>query len=1060
MELYSRTQSSVAILACTILVLSPVAAQEKAVDAEHPKKMAAGLELFKSEVKPVLVGRCLKCHAGEEADGDFDLSNRKSLLAGGSSGPAILIGKSTKSLLYKMITHEVEPSMPEDGAKLDKRNIQAISKWIDLGAPYDGPLEGKSTDPLAWTKKTIDPTSRSFWSFQPIKKSPVPKFENDEWCQTDIDRFLLEKLQTNGMRPNQLVDRARLARRMYLGVIGLPPTPKQLDKFVNDKSPDAIHKLIEDLLGSQHYGEKWARHWLDIARFAESHGFEQDYDRPHAYHYRDFVIKAFNSDMPYDQFVKWQIAGDELAPNEPLALMATGFLGAGVFPTQLTEKEFEPARYDELDDMASTVGTAMLGLTIGCARCHDHKFDPIPQRDYYQFVSTFTTTIRGEVELELDPDAIKKDLTVWQVGHDQIQNKLRKYEKEKLSPAFDRWLRSKSAPQPIEATWVVLDFSKAVSNGGATFEKLADGSLLATGKNPEFDSYEFVAKTNLKGISAIRIEALSDESLVRKGPGRGSNGNFALGNLSVLARHAGATDLVPIKLVRPRSTFEQNTSNLSVAASIDGNPKTGWAVDPQFGKNHSAIFEFEKPTTFDRETELTIRMRFDVNNKHSIGRPRISITTAATKVGFDDDAKQQAVVEIFEILKNSKGKLTDTQRNTLFQWYRTTDDGWQKIIGEIQAHLAKRPKPVKTKVMISSEGLKPLKHNADGRNFPHFYPTTHFLKRGDTDQKQGVAEQGFLQIYSGDQDSGDQGVSGAQGVPSEPGRFSYRRSALVRWMTDTEKGPGQQLARVVVNRIWQHHFGRGIVNTPNDFGFQGERPTHPELLDWLAQQLIDEKWSLKAIHRLILRSAAYQQSSEFDDEDSIKDLDNRLLWRYSPRRLEAEIIRDSMLAVSGTLDKKMFGAGTLDEKMKRRSVYFMIKRSKLIPMMQIFDSPEPLVSVGSRPSTTIAPQALLFMNNSNVREYAHNFSINILKTNGRDSKRDDSLNTQLKQVVRSGFEMALARKPTAMELENNIDFIQSQLDSYVKEKQNDALEMAVTDFCQVLFCLNEFIYVD
>ena len=1055
MELYSRTQSSVAILICAILLPSLISAQETVVDDEHSKKMAAGLVLFKTEVKPVLVGRCLKCHAGKEADGEFDLSNRKSLLAGGSSGPAIMIGKSKSSLLYKMITHEVEPSMPEDGAKLDKRNIDALSKWIDLGAPYDAPLEGKPADPLAWTKKTIDPTSRSFWSFQPIKKSSVPKVENDQWCQTDIDRFVLEKLQNNGMSPNQVVDQASLARRMYLSVIGLPPNPKQLVKFVNDKSPKAIDKLIDGLLGSQHYGEKWARHWLDIARFAESHGFEQDYDRPHAYHYRDFVIKALNSDMPYNQFVKWQIAGDELAPNEPLALMATGFLGAGVFPTQLTEKEFEPARYDEMDDMASTVGTAMLGLTIGCARCHDHKFDPIPQRDYYQFVSTFTTTIRGEVELELDPDSIKKKLKQWQVDHDQLQSQMKKYEKEKLSTSFDRWLGSKSAIKPIAATWVVLDFSKAISKGGATFEKLPDGSLLAKGKNSEFDSYEFVAKTNLKGISAIRVEAMADASLVRKGPGRASNGNFALGDFSVTARNAGAADWVPIKLVRPRSTFEQNTSNLSVAASIDSNPKTGWAVDPQFGKNHAAIFEFEKPTQFETETELTIRMRFDVNNKHSIGRPRISITTSSTSVGFDSDTKDQAVVEIFEILKNSNGNLTDAQRNTLFQWYRTTDEGWKKLNGEIQAHLAKKPRPIRTKVMVSSEGLKPLKHNADGRNFPHFYPTTHFLNRGDSAQKQGVAKQGFLQIYAG-----DNGVSNYQGISPKSGRLSYRRSALVRWMTDTDKGPGQQLARVVVNRIWQHYFGRGIVNTPNDFGFQGERPSHPELLDWLAQRLIDEKWSLKAIHRLILKSAIYQQSSEFNDEDSRKDLDNKLLWRYSPRRLEAEIIRDSMLAVSGTLDKKMFGAGTLDEKMKRRSVYFMIKRSKLIPMMQIFDSPEPLVSVGSRPSTTIAPQALLFMNNSNVREYARNFSKKILKSNVRDSKRSQSSDSQLKLMVGSGFEMALARNPSPMELKNNIDFIQSQFESYAKEKQNNALEMAVTDFCQVLFCLNEFIYVD
>ncbi|MEC9092305.1 MAG: DUF1549 and DUF1553 domain-containing protein, partial [Planctomycetota bacterium] len=791
--------------------------------------------------------------------------------------------------------------------------------------------------------------------------------------------------------------------------------------------------------------------WLDVARFAESHGFEQDYDRPHAYHYRDFVIKAFNRDLPFDQFVQWQIAGDELKPQEPLAMMATGFLGAGVFPTQLTEKEFEPARYDELDDMASTIGTAMLGITIGCARCHDHKFDPIPQRDYYQFLSTFSTTIRSEVELELNPAETRKELGRWQQENEQLVKQLKSYENQTLGPKFEDWLKDRPETKPLKPTWVILDFDQATSVGGATFKKLSDGSLLASGKNPEFDQYQFVAQTNLKGITAIRVEALAHDSLVRNGPGRAVNGNFALGTLTVTVNPVGQSEQkTPVRLSRPRATFQQNTANLSVASSIDANPKTGWAVDPQFGKNHTAIFEFQSPTDFDEATEISIDMRFDVNHKHSIGRPRISITNATMPVGFDGDSQQQKIVEIFEILKQTQGTPDPQQREALFRWYRTSDNGWQKLHQQIQAHLTKQPRPKKTRVMVSSEGLKPLKHHADGRKFPHFYPQTYYLKRGDPSQKQGVARQAFLQVFTKAAD-----ISAWKVNPPLQTRLSYRRATLANWITDTQQGAGHQLARVIVNRIWQQHLGRGIVATPNDFGFQGARPTHPELLDWLAQKLIDQNWSLKSIHRAILTSSTYRQSSFFDRARSEKDPGNQFFWRYSPRRLEAEIIRDSMLSVSKNLDPRMYGPGTLDEKMKRRSIYFMIKRSRLIPMMQIFDSPEPLTSAGSRPSTTIAPQALLFMNNPNVRQYASDFAKKLLS-----SAHSEVSASHLKQVVKMGFKMAIAREPTADESGKNLRFIQRQLLSYETEKKKNALEMAVTDFCQVLFCLNEFIYVD
>ncbi|MFM9115713.1 MAG: DUF1549 domain-containing protein, partial [Planctomycetota bacterium] len=450
---------------------------------------------------------------------------------------------------------------------------------------------------------------------------------------------MLAKLEEKQLTPNRLTSRERLIRRAYFDVLGLPPTPQEMDAFVADQDPQAYAKLLDRLFENQHYGERWGRHWLDVARFAESHGFEQDYDRPHAYHYRDFVIRALNDDMPYDQFVRWQIAGDEFEPQNPLAMMATGFLGAGVFPTQLTEKEFEPARYDELDDMVSTLGTAMLGLTIGCARCHDHKFDPIPAADYYRLAATFSTAIRSNVELELQSAETKQQLEMWQRDHEPLVAAVREYEKTALPAKFDTWLKerranagkSESATEPksaapggtpagtspttpaaVSPAWYILEPVQAVSKGGATLTKQDDGSLVATGQNPDFDQYTIVAQTHLTNITALRLEAMAHDSLVRKGPGRAPNGNIGLSRIRVTAAPLdGQGEPLTLKLLNPRATFQQNDSSLSIASALDDNAKSGWAVDPQFGKDHAASFDVEKPFGFPQGTKLTITLECD-----------------------------------------------------------------------------------------------------------------------------------------------------------------------------------------------------------------------------------------------------------------------------------------------------------------------------------------------------------------------------------------------------------------------------------------------------------------
>ena len=1064
-----------ALLVATVLVCSAVTLitaadpPKEQVDPAHAKQRAAGLELFKKEVKQILVGRCVKCHGGEKIEGKFDLTSREGLIKGGETGAVIEVGKSKTSLLMKLIKQEEEPHMPADGAKLSDLHIAAIAKWIDLGAPYDNALKEVVKDPKAWTRREVPPEAREFWAFQPLKivAPPSVSAEAEKWVRNPIDNFVVAKMTEKSLSPNPAVDRGTLIRRASFDLIGLPPEPAEIESFINDRDPKAFEKVLDKLLDSPQYGERWGRHWLDVARFAESHGFEQDYDRPFAYWYRDFVIKALNADMPFDQFVKWQLAGDEFEPGNPLAMMATGFLGAGVFPTQITANEVERTRYDALDDMTATTGTAFLGLTVGCARCHDHKFDPIPAADYYRMLSSFTTTVRSEVDLDLDPSKYKKEKSAFDAEHAPLTAALTAFEKEKLPGRFAEWERANAGAvlkTGESGQWMILDVADAKSASGSTLTKQDDGSILATGKNPDFDTYTLVANTDLVGLTALRLEALSHSSMVKNGPGRADNGNFDLTDVKVVITansqqpSADSRKAEPIKLLNPVSTFDQN-AGLSVKLTIDGDPKTGWAVDPQFGKDHAARFEFEKPIGVEGGSTITVTLAFNGNNKHNLGRVRLSVATAKEAVPLDAGA---TFGDLIAALKKPAEQRSPREVEKLLTWYRSRDDEWKKLNAVLQEHTAKEPKPNLAKVMVCSEGVKPIRHHTQGADF---FEQSHFLYRGDTNQKIDVAPQGFLQVLMSSPDREKKWIE----APPAGATTSFRRRSLANWITDTQQGPGQLMARVIANRVWQHHFHVGLVATPNDFGAMGQRPTHPELLDWLAATLMAEPeggrqkaegsnlnptngagWHLKSLHKLIMLSAVYQQGSQFDAAKSKLDPQNQFHWRHSPRRLEAEVIRDSMLAVSGELDRTQFGPGTLDDGHKRRSIYFMVKRSRLVPMMQLFDSPEPLVSVGERPSTTIAPQALLFLNNPHVRAWSTTLGRR-LATVAEKSVPD---------AIRQGYLATTGRPPTETELSETTAFLKAQTDSYQAAGQAKPRELAFADFAQVLMSLNEFVYVD
>lgn len=1009
------------------------------VPADHAERMRKGTQLFRNSVRQILVSKCLDCHGGKSVKADFDLSSSDLLKASGFVGDS-----SAESHLLQVIRHEAEPHMPLKADKLPPEEIALIARWIDFGAPYDKPLvEGKG----GRIEMQVTDLDREFWAFQRLRSVPIPAVKDQSWCRTPIDQFILAALESRGIRPNGSTDSRTLLRRATFDVLGLPATFDEVTHLEEDDSPDAWQREVDRLLNSPHYGERWARHWMDVARFAESHGYEQDYDRPNAYHYRDFLIRAFNEDLPFNKFVHWQLAGDELAPETPLALMATGFLGAGAFPTQLTEAEFETARYDELDDMVTTTGVAFLGLSVGCARCHDHKYDPIPSVDYYRMAATFTTAIRGELDLNLDPESNHRKQQEWEEQRTILERNLRQFEAQELPSAFAAWL---PAWRPTEQTsdWETMQIREIRTESGSQFESQQDGSWLATGNVPDGDVLTIEADSRGQLANSLRIEALTHESLPQKGPGRAPNGNFALGDLKLQRMVSAGTDGVKhqaVEFAAASATHQQNADSLSVAASIDADPVSGWAVDAGgIGRDQAAVFEFREPQTSERGLRwfVTLRLRHP-NPKHGLGRFRLSVGRKpglAPSVGTN--TIDPSVLAALDFVKANSDPETPEWKTAL-AWFASTLPEWQMRQRALNEHLARGPELKLTKVLVTSEGLPKMSHHANDRGFPHFYPETYQLTRGDVHQKQSVAAPGFLQILTPSTDAEHLWKM----TPPANSRTSFRRATLARWMTDIQNGAGSLVARVIVNRVWQHHFGRGLVATPNDFGTSGDSPTHPDLLNWLANDLVEHGWQLKRLHRMILNSSVYCQTASYDEARATVDRENQFLWRWAPRRLEAEAIRDSLLAVSGRLDRTMYGPGTLDQNMTRRSVYFFIKRSQLIPMMMLFDWPEHLVSIGRRSSTTIAPQALMFLNSPQGRDSAAALAATLPKELSA-------------RTVSELWRRTLARNPTEAETQLLLEFASRQQELYQSSGQPDPVASTLIDLSSAALRSNEFVVIE
>lgn len=881
--------------------------------------------------------------------------------------------------------------------------LAAACLW---GTPWTLASEPVSND---WTQRRIDPALRDGWAFRPLQAVSIP-----EQVDVDhpIDRFLSAAQESAGIVPNPYVDRRRWMRRLSFTLLGLPPSADDVAAFVADEAPDAIERVVDRLLASPHYGVRWGRHWLDIARFAESHGYEHDYDRLTAFHYRDFVVQAWNADQPFDEFVRWQIAGDKLAPQNRQAWMATGFLAAGPHSTQITKREVERQRYDELDDMVSTLGTALLGLNIGCARCHDHPYDPIPQADFYRLAANFTKTVRSDVELDFDPEGYRAAQAAFANTHAPFEDAVAKYEASGLRTAYQKWRRS-APPSALRSTWLLPSTMTIASTKEPQWSQQADGSWLVTGAAGEEEEYWVRVRTTGRRITALRLEALTDPSMTNGGPGRDADGNFALSRVEIVPLVGDDLSPPAVPMARAVATFEQVGG--AIAGTLDDRDATAWGVDPQLGRPHAAVFHFAHPVDLRPDDALQIRLEFKSRPQASMGRLRISFSTQLDP-GLEA-ATSPMPDRVATILLRDPSRLTDAEWSAVARWFAPQDAEWRRLDARRREHAATAPQPQMKTVLVATEGRPAIRLHTQAAE--EYLPHTEFLVRGDPTRPAGVASPGVLQVQSREDDF--------HSLTSRP--------FVARWLTDVEQGVGALVARVIVNRLWQQHFGTGLVATPDDFGTRGSGPSHPELLEWLAAELIRHDWQLKPIQRLMVTSAAYRRTSFPTPETMRIDPDNRSLARWTPRRLDAEALRDAMLVAAGTLDDRLDGPSEHEPQHDRRSLYTFIKRSAPDAWLAAFDAPDGCRVEGRRPQTLSPGQALALMNSKQIRTLAVRIAEQCR------SAVDDPLQLLFQSALQH------AQSPTEREVMQRLLGPNPGVDEW-------------TDLCQIVLSLDEFVFLD
>jgi hypothetical protein len=871
-----------------LLAALPLAIELAGEARQPPPLPAQSAEFFEAAVRPVLVASCYDCHT-EEQLGGLRLDSREAMLKGGKSGPAIVPGDPDKSLMIQAVRQTSDKLKMPKGGRLEPRDVEALVEWVRAGAVWPpAAVSPAAAPPAAAAAYTITPERRAFWSFQPIRKPAVPAVSRPEWAKTDIDRFVLARLEREGLTPVRAADRLTLIRRAALDLTGLPPTPEEVDAFQKDESPDAFATVVDRLLASPQYGEAWGRLWLDVARYGEDDYRSLDpmlrgYNPyPNAYLYRDWVIKAFNDDLPYDQFVRAQLAGDQLAEDtRARTLPALGFLGLG--PWYYDNGAVEITRADERHDRVDVVSRGFLGLTVGCARCHDHKYDPIPTKDYYALAGVFLNTQYREYPL------VPKSVV------DAYQEQDKKIEKkEKLLDEFTRTESTQlsqtlalQASKYMMAAWKVTgepkeDIPRIVDSEKLDYE-LFDRWIKFLAKPPKF--YPYLAKWQemvKTGGSAPEARKLADE--------------FQAVLLDVMF------DKKDIK----------DENDIIYAKSLPGTKKK----EP--GKLPS---DFVTNDDFCPGCGLELK---------SLPIERNNLWTDVFQRDLQDgfDPAQQ--------FDRAKPGLLAFRGWGLERQLSADRRRYVELLREDIEALRKAQPPKYAFVHGVGDVEKTVNLKVSKRGSPY--------NLGDEEPRH------FLSVLSS---------SEAAPFTAGSGRLELADAILRQPIT----------MRVIVNRIWKGHFGSGLVDTPSNFGFAGERPSNPELLEYLAQSFVDSKLSIKALHRQIMLSAAYQLGSDLVAANVEKDPGNRLYWRANRHRMAAEQVRDSLLFVSGAIDLKAGGPSTpLSPSFNRRTVYGRVSRYKLDDFLQLFDFPSPNLSAEKRFTTSVPLQRLFLMNSDFMQQ--------------------------------------------------------------------------------------------
>jgi mono/diheme cytochrome c family protein len=1005
---------------CQLVVLACLFSAFDGATAEEISPAAVRPIDFAKDVQPIFAASCYSCHGQQKQTSGYRLDVQSIALKGGDTGSrAIVPGNSADSPLIQYVSGSDESmQMPPEGKPLSAEQIGILRAWIDQGASWPEELSAKLANP------------KEHWAYRPLELPAVPMVKNAAWRKSPIDAFILAKLEEHQMRPASAADKRTLLRRVYFDLIGLPPTPDELKAFEADRSPDAYEKIVDRLLASPHYGERWARHWMDIVHFAETHGNDQDRPRPNAWPYRDYLIRAFNSDKPYARFVQDQLAGDVLYPDDPDGVVALGFIAAGPWDEssqmsiQDNTLDKKIAKNLDRDDMLTTTMSTFASSTVHCARCHNHKFDPISQQEYYNLQSVFAGIDRAERLYDPEPVIHARRIA------------LLKQKKQLEGPAAmtTSMLRESSVQAEVAAweaslaasatMWEVLDPSEFTSSGGATPEKQSDASILYGGTRPEKDTYTIVAHTSRKGMTAVRLEVLTDPSLPVQGPGRCDNGNLHLSEFSVKARTnvAGAEDKpVPIK----RATADFDQEGWTSALAIDGRMETAWGIHPAEGKPHAIVFELKEAVEHEAGTVLTFTLEQNHGGGHLIGRPRLSVTTAPPPIR--EVAVSPPVANILSVPADQR---TDAQKAEL---------ALHVLKLRVEEQLAALPPP--QRVFAGANDFK-----QDGAFAPaKGCRPVHVLKRGDVNAPGEPAVPGALACVPNLASEFD---------ISDPHDEGARRAALAKWLTD----PKNVLTwRSIVNRVWHYHFGHGIVVTPNDLGHMGAKPTHPELLDWLAITFRDGGGSFKSLHKQIVTSAAYTQSSKHNAEYAKIDGGNALLWRMNRTRLDAEAVRDTVLVLTSKLDPTMGGPSVKqfiespgihvtpnvdylgfnvdDPAMYRRSVYRFLFRTLPDPFMDALDCPDASQLAPTRNDSVTALQALASLNNAFMVRQSEHLTMRLAAEAGAD------LSTQVERL----YQLTLNRTPTEKEKGAWVAY---------------ATRHGMANVCRLLLNSNEFMFVD